>query len=121
MAWRGLEVWPQGIDAAVRRDQDTAYLFNGHEYLRFSLKRHSADNASPRPLDTSSWVGLQQFSQPFLGTALLTRAEQDGQLHLRQLQGHIPAGSDAAEIELRFIHNGSGGFPFATDLEFRVE
>ncbi len=121
LTWPGLEVWPQGIDAAVRRDQDTAYLFNGHEYLRFSLKRHSADNASPRPLDTSSWVGLQQFSQPFLGTALLTRAEQDGQLHLRQLQGHIPAGSDAAEIELRFIHNGSGGFPFATDLEFRVE
>lgn len=121
LTWPGLGVWPLGIDAAVQRDSETAYLFNGHEYIRFSLKRHEADNRVPRAVNNSSWTGIQNFNQSFWGSTPLSAGERDGQWHLRQVRGQVPAGAVAAEVELRFLHEGSGGFPFADALEFRVD
>lgn len=121
LTWPGLAVWPLGIDAAVRRDSETAYLFNGHEYIRFSLKRHEADNRVPRAVNNSSWTRIQNFNQSFGGSAPLSSSERNGQWHMRRVQGQVPVGAVAAEVELRFLHEGSGGFPFADALEFRVD
>lgn len=121
--WSGVQQWPLGLDAAVKRNNSIAYLFNGGEYVRYNLITDKAESGYPRPVDGATWPGLTGFVEAgtAFATPALTAAERNGQPLARNFYGTVPAGATSVEVELRFEKGSGAGFPFADELNFRVD
>lgn len=121
--WSGVQQWPLGIDAAVKRNSGVAYLFNAGEYIRYNLVTDKAESGYPKAVTAGTWPGLDAFRDAgrFFATEPLSAAERNGQLASRELYGTVPAGATAVEVELRFETSGSNGFPFADELSLRID
>lgn len=121
--WAGVQQWPLGLEAAVKRNSSIAYLFNGGEYVRYNLITDKAESGYPRPVDGATWPGLAGFVEAgtAFATPALTAAERNGQPLARNLYGTVPAGATSVEVELRFEKGSGAGFPFADELNFRVD
>jgi hypothetical protein len=43
-------IWPDGIDAVIQWDDDTAYFFKGDQYLVYDVKNNKPDPKFPKPM-----------------------------------------------------------------------
>src|SRR5439155_14354435 len=58
---RGLpDAWADGIDTAVNWGNGKAYIFKGHEYVRYDIAGDRVDGGAPRPI-ASNWPGLMRL------------------------------------------------------------
>ncbi|MEU1310998.1 hemopexin repeat-containing protein [Streptomyces cinnamoneus] len=57
--WPGMQEagFADGLDAAVRYDNDTVYFFKGPDYVRYNITNNSVDPGYPRKI-TTHWDGL---------------------------------------------------------------
>lgn len=74
--WSGLQVWPDRIDAAVRRNSIKSYLFKGGYYLRFDHVLNKTDDGFPKAISEHSWSGLEQWYQSKHNTELTLNSYQ---------------------------------------------
>ncbi|MEM7128022.1 MAG: LamG-like jellyroll fold domain-containing protein [Chloroflexota bacterium] len=61
-SWPGLEIWSEGINASINWGNGKAYFFKGSEYVRYDIAADRVDPGYPRPIDRSSWSGLEIWS-----------------------------------------------------------
>ncbi|WP_263143751.1 hemopexin repeat-containing protein [Pseudomonas sp. RIT-PI-AD] len=121
--WSGVQQWPLGVEAAFKRNAGVAYFFDRGEYIRYDLSADKAAGGYPQPVDAATWPGLEAFRAEgrFFASAPLGAAERTGQPLARALYGSVPEGATAVEVELRFEKGSGAGFPFADELNLRID
>ncbi len=121
--WPGVQTWPLGVDTVLKRDAGVAYFFGGGEYIRYDLVADKAAAGYPRAVTATAWPGLDAFRAEgrFFASEPLGAAGRTGQPVDRALYGSVPEGATAVDVEVRLEKGSGAGFPFADDLDLRID
>jgi len=119
-SWRGTGFWPADWEGVIEGAGSESYLLKPGEYLRYDRLTDRAADARPTPLHGGPLRGLealydgQWFELPAGGA--------EGMMRHHVLQGSVPAGATAAEVEIRFEHDAGAapGDAFADNLELTL-